>query len=186
MTVPTTRTLSANLSLAALPLDKIQVGDIGIAHTSGVLGWLIRLGTRSKWNHAFVVVYVPMDPTPETIIVVQAQAKGVVYAKLSDVAPGGEYAILPCPDGVDRELVVAMAKTLLREKYAFVSIASIAFNFLPLPIRLDVHQNGTLICSAVVALCLLAGGWLHPWPDLYSVTPANIATVLTNLKGSHD
>ena len=103
----------------------------------------------------------------------------MLRAKLSDVAPGGSYAILSCPKGVERELVVAEAQKLLRDKYAFISIASIAFNLLlPLPIRLNVYENGTLICSAVTALALLAGGWLHQWPDLYQVTPAQIGTAL--------
>jgi hypothetical protein len=164
---------------ASLTLSEVQPGDIGVAHSSGAIGWLIRFFTRSTWNHVFAFVEVPANPTPETVVVIQAEAHGVMCTTLDKVAPGGSYAILRCPAGVDRVKVVAMALSLQRTKYAFVSIASIFFNFLPwLPIRLDVRENGTLICSAVGALALLAGGWLHPWPDYYQVTPAQLATAL--------
>lgn len=165
-----------SLASNALDITEVQPGDIGIAHSKGLLGWLIRVGTHSYWNHVFVVI--SCDGTVTGTLVIQAEAHGVQYASLDKVAPGGEWAILPCPTGVDRLKVIAEAGHLNRIKYAFVSIISIAFNLLPLPVRLNVHENGTLICSAVGALALLAGGWLKQWPDLYSVTPAELATAL--------
>ena len=163
----------------ALDLTDVKVGDIGIAHTKGFFGLLIRIGTRSKWNHAFVVVLVPKNPTAQTIRVIQATPRGVIASALDEVAPGGYFAILPCPTGVSRRVVVAQAILLRRDKYAFVSILSIAFNFIPLPIRLNLYQSSTLICSAVCAVSLHAGGWLYPWPDMYSVTPKQLAAALT-------
>ena len=170
------------LDKQGLPLSAVQPGDIGCAHSTGILGWLIRFGTRSTWNHSFVVVDVPASPTPETITVVQAEAHGVELAKLSDVAPGGTYAILPCPVGVDRAIVVREARALLREKYAFISIASIALKIiataLHIPFRLAIRDQSTLTCSAVVALSLFNGGWSMNVPDLYQCTPAEIAILV--------
>lgn len=47
------------------------------------------------------------------------------------------------------------------------------------PLRFVVPRTSTIICSAVAALALLAGGWLKQWPDLYQVTPARLAEALT-------
>ncbi len=164
-------------ALAPLALARVQAGDVGLAHSRGLVGLLIRLLTRSKWNHAFVVVAVH-GPAPDQIEVVQAEAHGVELTTLDKVAPGGRIEIIACP-APNRSLVVAEALSLRRRRYGFVTIASILFNLAPLPFRLDVQENGTLICSAVAAISLLAGGWLHPWPDLYQVTPAQLAIALS-------
>lgn len=164
---------------AALDLPDVQPGDIGVAHSKGIIGWLIRVGTRSHWNHSFVVVEVN-GPDPKDIVVVQAEAHGVEYATLDKVAPGGSYAILPCPTGVNRSLVVAQAEAYVKDAYAFIMIASIAMNILIPFLHLYTMRANTLICSAVSALSLHAGGHIYkPWGDLYSVTPAQIATALS-------
>lgn len=171
--------IGAKLDARALPLADIQPGDIGVAHSKGIIGWLIRLGTRSYWNHSFVVVDAGKH-TPETIIVVQAEAHGVEYARLADVAVGGSWAILPCPAGVDPDRVVDQADDFVGWDYAFVVIASLSINIVLPFLRLQVQRSGTLICSAVSALSLHAGGYLErPWTDLYAVTPAQIAVALS-------
>ena len=169
--------LASALPASALPLERVQPGDIGVAHSAGAIGFLIRFFTHSRWNHAFVVVAVH-GPTPPQIEVVQAEAHGVMRTTLDQVAPGGSFAILACPSGVARELVVDEALALIRTKYAFTSVISTFFNLLPLPIRLDVRTQSTLICSAVCALALFNGGWERQWPDLYQVTPAELAVAL--------
>lgn len=164
-----------------LTLDKVQAGDIGVAHSKGFLGWLIRIGTGSYWNHAFGVVD-PGDGTPETIQVIQAEAHGVELTTLDKVAPGGEVNILSCPTGVSRPIVVRELKALLRTKYAFVTDfcigVSIIAKKLHIPLRFTVRENSTLICSAVVTLALFNAGYNTNPPDLYSVTPAEVAMEL--------
>lgn len=175
--------IGLTLKQYGLDLSKVQAGDVGVAHSTGFLGWLIRFGTRSTYNHAFVVVD-PGEHTPETIQVVQAEAHGVELTTLNLVAPGGSYAILPCPVGVDREIVVREAKALLRTKYAFVSCVSVGFGILMhalhIPFRLAVRDTSTLICSAVLYLALFNGGWDWNVPDAYNVTPAQIAVEVGN------
>jgi hypothetical protein len=160
----------------------IQPGDIGVAHSRGFLGAIIRFGTRSKWNHSFVIETVDDEEDPTKITVIQAEAHGVLRSALSDVAPGGGYAVLPCPRGVNRKLVVRQARDLLRTKYAFVSCVSVGFQLLMkrvhIPVRLAVMETGTIFCSAVSALCLHQGGYRKLWPDIYNVTPADIAAAL--------
>lgn len=169
--------IAAAVNAVALKLEDVRPGDIGVAHSRGLLGWLIRVGTRSHWNHAFVVV--EKGATADTTWVVQAEARGVERAKLSAVAPGGYVGILRCPSDVDRSLVVAQAEALVDEHYAFLVIFSIAVNILVPFLRVQVQRPGTLICSAVAAISLHLGGYRHPWPDLYAVTPAEIAVALS-------
>lgn len=171
--------IGAQVNANALDLADVRPGDIGVAHSRGLIGWLIRLGTRSHWNHSFVVVEVG-DHTPDTVTVVQAEAHGVEYAKLSEVAPGGSWAILRCPLGTDPDMVVEQAHGFVGWDYAFIVIGSLVVNIILPFLRLQVQRSGTLICSAVSALSLHAGGYLDAsWTDLYAVTPAQIAIALS-------
>ncbi len=176
------RAIGAAIEHYGIPLATAKPGDVVVAHSTGIIGWLIRFGTHSHWNH--VAVLTAVGDTPEDSEVVQAEAHGVELAKLSSVAPGGSWAILPCPAGVNRRKVVSAAKGMLRERYAFLTIASIAMKivarWLHVPFRFAVRDTSTLICSAVGAISLLAGGWLRAlgFSDLYQVTPAQIAVAL--------
>lgn len=163
--------------LSGLPLSEAKPGDIGVCHSKGLFGWLIRLGTWSRWNH--VVVFETIRESQFQTIVIQAAAKGVSRAYLDQVAPGGEIRILRCPEGVDRDKVVARARAELGARYGFVSILSIAITILsPKFLRLDFRRAGTLICSALGALCLITGGWMEHVPDIYQWTPGDTAKAL--------
>ena len=76
---------------------------------------------------------------------------------------------------------------MLRTKYAFVSCVSIAMGIiarlLHIPLRFAVRDTSTLICSAVGAIALLAGGWLPVlgFSDIYQTTPAQLVVALTGL-----
>ena len=151
-----------------------KAGDIVVAHSKGIFGWLIRFGTRSRWNHAAIIVEAGDDP-----LVAQAEARGVVTARLSTVAPGGYTAILPCPAGVDRHSVVEFAMDQVNTPYGFFTILSIAITILtPIFIHINFRRGDTYICSALAAFALLAGGWMKKWPDFYQVSPAKLAVAL--------
>ena len=94
--------------------------------------------------------------------------------RLEDVAPGRTLKVIPCPDDVDIQRVVNFANRVIGTKYGILTIISIAFNILtPSEIRLDIHRDGTLICSAAVARALEHGGWWCP-VDPFQITPAQI------------
>lgn len=154
-------------------------GDIVLAHSKGFIGWAIRVaqGVRwrgwNTWNHVAVVVASGANP-----LCAQATGKGVVLAPLSDVAPGGVYEIRRALF-VDGDRVAAYARSRVGVRYGFLTIGSILFDILtPRVLRLDLRQEGTLICSALGALALVAGGWLHPVADYYQWTPAQMAEAL--------
>src|ERR1039458_7780691 len=80
-----------------------QPGDIGFAHTTGLMAKMILLGTWLKFrkaedNHEFVVDRI-VDGIP---YVIQATIKGVTdTARLDEVAPGGSYTLVTPPPEVD-------------------------------------------------------------------------------------
>lgn len=166
------------VNAVALNLADVQPGDIVVAHSSGLIGWLIRVGTRSHWNHAAVVVAVH-GPTAALIEVVQAEGHGVQRSTLDRVAPHGSFAVVACPTGVNRALVVEQALATVGDAYAFVVIASLIVNIFVPFFHLQLSKPGALICSAVAALSLHAGGYIHPsFSDLYAVTPAQLAIAI--------
>ena len=101
------RALAQSIILNAVDIADAKPGDIVAAHSTGIIAKLIRLFTRSPWNH--IAIIVETAGTVESTYVIQAQARGVVRAPFTSAAPGGSTAILPCPSGVSRELVVSEA-----------------------------------------------------------------------------
>ncbi len=168
--------------MPTITLADVQGGDVGVAHSKGFVAFVIRVVTRSKVNHAFVLEVV--GPTPETTTVIQAEARGVSRTTLDKVAPGGYIELLAAPPEVDRSKVVAFARSRMGVRYGFASIASILFTLAtPRIIRFDFRRSGTLVCSALVALSLLAGGWLEEISDYYQFTPAQVRRALRLLDG---
>ena len=123
--------------------------------------------TSQKWK-----AFVPGSP------IGQAQGSGVtIGSTLGSVAPGGGCEIVPLPAGVDRAKVLEFLRAQVGRKYGFVTIASILITIIG-PSFLNVMVPDTWICSAVVAEGLRAGGWIHNWPDVYQVSPAQLSEAL--------
>jgi hypothetical protein len=179
-----------------IPLSEAQPGDLVAFNTRGMFGRLIQLGQWlrradrpfRRWHHIAVIVDHFPDATghgsdgdpadPASWIVVQA-ARRVDKVWLDDVSPNRPFAVLRCPDGVNRSEVVAQANALIGAKYGILSVLSIAFNLLtPKFVHVDWRRDSTWICSALGAWCLHAGGWLHPWSSIYEVLPADLAVAL--------
>lgn len=157
-----------------------QPGDLVFAHSTGVIGRAIRLAERlrwkraSEWNHVAIVDRIEN----EKVYIIQAEARGVTdTATLDTVAPGGHYEIVPPPAEVDRDRLLAFARGEVGTKYGYVTILAIAVSIIA-PWVFTVHVPGTWVCSAVAAEALRAGGWVHRWPDVYSVTPAQLRLAL--------
>lgn len=157
-------------------------GDLVFCHSVDIVGRFIRLAERirfrggSMYNHvATLNEWHTEDGGFWTVI--QAEAHGITdYRELDDVAPGGSYTIVPTPaQNVAQQL--AFLRAQVGEPYGFLTIASILVNLM-LPKFIDVELPGTWICSAVAAEALRAGGWLHNWPDIYEVSPAQLFEIL--------
>jgi len=154
----------------------IQPGDCILADTKGLYGRVIQFGQAIKWakhrrwHHAAIVVEVDSEGT---VWCVQMARHGE-RSKLQDIAPGRPLKVVPCPPGVNRNMAIAYANTLVGVDYGIMTIFSIAINVLtPGSLRIDFRMDGTLICSAAVARSWEHGGWVCPM-DPFSITPAQI------------
>ena len=155
-------------------------GQIGFAHTSGIMGKMIRFGEAlkgkvgSEWNHAFIVSDEVSD-TGEPLII-QATLRGVTgNAPLSSVAPGGKYTILETP-GVDLAKTLEFAKSTVGLEYGYFTILAIAIDILSfqwVPAFRGARKD-SWICSALAAEALRFGGWLQEWIDVYTITPQQL------------
>ena len=163
-----------------------QPGQIGFAHTTGIMGRLIRLGEAlklkkgSEWNHAFIVSD-KKTWTGEPLII-QATLKGVTgNCALSTVAPGGDYTILELPPGVDPAKVLEFAKAQVGMRYGYFTILAIALDIVTwqwFPAFRGARKP-SWICSALSGESLRFGGWLHEFIDIYTTTPSQLYDALT-------
>ena len=162
---------------------ELAAGDVIFCHSKGLIGRAIRIAeffrrdwngqserAGAKWNHVAILdANVGGGWT-----VIQAEARGVTQgAPLSSIAPGGQFAVLPLPQGIHPEDVLEFARKQVGSRYGFVTIACIALDILT-PRWLSVRAPGSWICSAVGAESVRFGGWYHDWPDVYSVSPAEL------------
>lgn len=121
--------------------------------------------------------------------VVQAEACGVTGTRptgtawnartLAQVAPGGWVRIIRPPAAVEPSETLQFARGEVGAHYGFLTIASTGLEiFTPDWLHVPIRRPGTWICSALGAEALRYGGWYHRWPDIYAVTPAQLATAV--------
>lgn len=164
----------------------MKAGDLVLCHSKGIIGRSIRWAQRnlenngySEWNHVAVLD----RQVGGEWYVIQAEAAGVTDNKpLSSVAPGGKYEVCPLPGEIDENLFLHFVRSQVGSKYGFLTILSCAFD-MALPDAICLRRNKTWICSGLVAGGLWFSGYLKVlgWGDLYTVTPAEIAQVITQV-----
>ena len=158
-----------------------QPGDLVFCHSKGIIGRAIRLGEWLRWrggsHYNHVAILDEWQLTGWTVI--QAEARGVTRgALLSDVAPGGSYVIVSAPPDANRADLLSFARAQVGTRYGFLTIASLIVTILT-PVFFNVMAPGSWICSAVAAESIRCGGWIHNWPDVYQVTPAQLFLALS-------
>jgi len=165
---------------------RMKPGDLVLCHSTGILGRAIRVAERrlqnskfAEWNHIAILD----RPSPDgDWFVLQAESSGVTNdKKLSSVAPGGRYEVIPLPVGVDVDKVLAFARAQVGDAYSWLSILSCAFDMW-LPQAICFRRGSTWICSGLAAAALWFGGFekLVHLNDVYTCTPAEIAQACTN------
>jgi uncharacterized protein YycO len=147
-------------------------GDFGVVKTNGIIGRLIRVGTASRWNHAFIYVG---DGT-----IVEANPTGVA---ISPVTKYPHIAWNQHDQLTDetREKIVDIAFKEVGKPYAFLDIASLFFRIIGLRfIKPNVFwkrlsQQESWFCSELVAYCYRISGLtlINKKDDL--VTPGDLA-----------
>ena len=160
----------------------IESGDLIFCHGTGFVArgiqaaeWLRRgwngasEAAGAKWNHV-AIVNERLENGDYTVV--QAEGRGVTDTGLLS-GLGETYSVLPLPQGLDPEDVLEFARHQVGAPYGFLTDASIALTLFS-PTFINVMLPGTWICSALVAESLRFAGWLHDWPDVYQVSPAQL------------
>jgi len=147
-----------------------RIGDYGCIKTSGFFGWLIRLGTFSRWNHS--IIYVGSGNA------VSADPSGV---KIDPVTNWHNIAWNQHEELTDeqRQAIVFYASQVVGRPYNFFTIADIAFRIIGLKIFAKgilnkLAQNRGYICSELVAEAYRKAGVQIAQED-YLCTPGDLA-----------
>lgn len=128
-----------------------QLGDYGLQSGGGWGGWLIRLGTFSRYGHAAVIV--STDP----LEIVEATPGG---ARRRPVTPD-EFVWSHCPlTDAQRLRIAAEAVACIGYPYDFGDIAGFVARFFGAKVRgrSSDHADNRLICSELVAWCYRVAG----------------------------
>ena len=146
------------------------MGDYGVIKTHGFFGWLIRLGTFSRWNHA--VIYIGNGE------VVSADPSGVKIDPVTnwDNIAWNQHEEL---DDNQRMMIVNAAREAVGQPYSFITILDIAFRILGLKILSEkildrLARNTGYICSELVAECYRKGGLVIAKRD-FLASPGDLA-----------
>jgi len=152
-------------------------GQFFVVRTRGIVGWLIRVGTRSWANHAGIIV----DTDGTTV---EARPHGAVLGNLSTY--GSDHLAYGC--GVpatdeQRAAICVEARKLVGTPYGFLDIVSLGL--LQYHVRLGfirrrVEKSNQLICSQLVTVAYTGAG-VHLFQDgrlAQDVTPGDLANLL--------
>lgn len=149
-----------------------QIGNYGCVKTNGLMGKLIRLGTLSRWNHAFI--YIGNEQ------IIEANPKGVEISSLSKY-PHVAWNQHETMNDQQRLIVVAQARQIIGKPYGFFVIVDLGFRILGLKILANTKlmrylstKNG-YICSELVAECYRKAGIPLFAKKDYLVTPGDLA-----------
>lgn len=147
-------------------------GDFGVVKTDGFIGLLIRVGTTSRWNHAFI--YIGEGN------IVEANPTGV------EISPVTKYPHIAWNhheeiDDQSRGKIVQLAKAEVGKPYAFIDIAALALRILGLRFVSDnwlwrkLASKRSWFCSELVSGCYRKAGitLVNKKDDL--VTPGDLA-----------
>lgn len=150
-------------------------GCYGVVKTHGFVPFIIRLLTRSKFDHAFVVINAAGD-----IVEAEPEAARVgnigAYAGLPILVNSGEPMT-----NAQRDAVIAAACGYIGTPYAFLDIIRLALASLGIRWRwltTEADVENAMVCSTLVAAAgLKAGltGWLCEEAAPSLVRPADLA-----------
>ena len=154
-----------------------RTGQFGVVRTNSLAAWLIRLGTRSQVNHAFVFI--------EEDRIVEAEGKGAVISHISKydgaLCPVSDFALTD----TEQAAVVEQARAVVGTPYGYLDIACLTL--LSLGIRWQwllarAQSSKTLICSQLVDRVYRDAG-LHLYEDGRpdgEVTPGDLLVLLAD------
>jgi hypothetical protein len=148
-----------------------QPGDYGIVKTNGIIGRLIRIGTTSRWNHAFIYV--------GEGVIVEANPTGVA---LSPVAKYPRIAWNHHEELTDeqRKIIVDTAVDQVGLPYDFMDIVALLLRIFGLKVPIYklfkvLARRKSWFCSELVTHCYNKANLKLINSPEYLVTPGDLA-----------
>jgi hypothetical protein len=114
-------------------------GDVALSYSHSFVGWAIRLGTRSRYNHVRWVV----DEAGGTL---EAMSKGAVWGHVRK----GDLVIRPPMTDDQREQVPTIARELHGTPYGFWGVVALGlaqFGIVFAWVRARIQRRDELFCS---------------------------------------
>jgi len=147
-------------------------GDFIVCRTGGFAGFLIRLGTFSRWNHAAVVT--------DDVGIIEATPQGVMPGWVGEYPKRAVSRATLTP--LQREAIVAYCRGKQGVGYGWFDIAALALVAVGVrPRWLDdyARRDDRLVCSQLVAYAYDAAGIRLGGKDPWTVTPGDLAEFIT-------
>ena len=147
-------------------------GDYGVVKTNGWVGFLIRLGTISRWNHAFVYVG---DGK-----IIEANPTGVAVSPVTKY-PKVAWNQHESLTDAQRITIVAEARKAIGKPYSFGTITLLVMRILGLkalsrlPLVKKLASKNGYICSELVSECYTKAGFDLCGKADYLVVPGDLA-----------
>lgn len=134
----------------------IQPGDVGFDGGKGLIGLIIRLGTRSNYGHCWVYHQLLdlAEDGSEIWDTVEAGANGVQH-RIRTRQPNKVVRLWR--DDLERSEILRKSERLVGHKYGWGEIVRISFRMLGLRLRRRKDNPRRVICSNHVTQCLTAG-----------------------------
>ena len=155
-----------------------RIGDYGVVKTNGWLGWIIRVGTVSRWNHAFIYIGNGqiVEANPQGVEVVSLHYDRIAWNNHEEITDEQREAIVKC------------SLSHVGRGYSFLTIALIILRILGMKVLanskflLKVAEKDGYICSELVSECYMGAGinLLPNKPD-YTTVPGDLAERLIYL-----
>jgi uncharacterized protein YycO len=156
--------------------SKFKPGDFILTHSKAIPGKVIRAGEFiryhgdmrdfSHWNHAALII-------SEDGKLIEAVGRGVSYGHISEYQDVEYYLINTNLNKQSQDQTVNAAISFLDDKYGWVTIASLTIELLT-GIKIQFSSSNSIICSALVAIALWAGGYVFDRNPL-QMMPADLA-----------
>ena len=149
--------------------DTVRGGDFLLVRSPYLISRLIRLFTRSRFNHAAML----LNPTGD---IAEALGKGVVRRSIAEWEDVTFVVVSPDLSEEDRAQVVSHAEWVVGEgwRYSWATIVGMGL-FWATGGRLMLSGGAkSAICSALVADCLHAGAQRFPEKIPHFMTPEDL------------
>ena len=181
-----------DLSQTVVTVDRMpSAGAFAVIRTGGFIGWVIRVLTRSRFNHAAIGTGAGtlLEATPVRGII-ESPVNEYAVAAVAWFGQGSSHTLSPMSQQ-QRATIVAFGRAHLGVRYGFLDISALAIDALAEDhggavlrwaqrrVRARLMRSDRMICSQFVAAAYSAAGiTLVPGKMACQVTPGDLAAVM--------